>query len=65
MSDKKPRGGPPKADGDKQTTFSVNCKVKNVAAIKPLVKEYVKDLDKKDWENQIPHVSKEDRIQIP
>jgi hypothetical protein len=52
MSDKKPVGGPPKSDGDKKTTFSVNCMKKNVEIIKPMVKEWVKDLDKKDWSKE-------------
>src|SRR5205809_1079564 len=50
MAEEQKLGAPFKANDEKKVGFTVICKVKNVAAIKPLVKEYVKDLDKKDWE---------------
>lgn len=45
----KKAGPPAKDDDEKQQPFTVSCKKKNVEVIKPMVKEWVKELDKKDW----------------
>lgn len=49
MEEKNSVGAPSKPEDERQVTFTVNCKKKNLEVIKPLAKSYVKELDKKDW----------------
>ena len=44
--EKKKMGAPKKDEEEKQATFSVTCKKKNLPVIKPKVKAYIKKLDK-------------------
>lgn len=52
MEGKKKPGQPPLAEKYRQTGFTVTCKKKNIRHIKPLVKKYIKKLDKKDWSKE-------------
>ena len=53
MEVKKKPGQPPLAENDRQTGFTVTCKKKNIKHIKPVVKEYIKKLDKIDWSKKV------------